>query len=422
MIRLLSRSGQSKPVIIALLGVLGVMGMTTALLSRPAAAIAQPATVSRTECAVPWIVQLNTSELNKPKPYLDNTNAAYATFYFSPEANTHLYLSGSFPAAEFMSFETNGDHIFDYEMQPLPSATNPFVTGANISAMNTAFLLELRTQGSEPSIANSLQFSTDSMQMMVLRIYAPDQIHPVITLDDLPKVFAVGTNALSPAKCPAFLPVPNGPIAERFLSEGMSKPYGSGSSDSVMRFRWIAQSSGAGINQATYYLGNNNAVQKGDVAMIRLKNPRFANSHSGRGTKPPDLEVRGWVICVGDTQTFYTIGCIPDWSAKTDTNGYVTVVVGNSTAAQQAAEKTGANFLWDTRPQKDFQGNAITSMSFHLRNILPNCQFAQTNMYTGDYCPTGIVCSASDYLAGKCVLPTQGDCSIDKPTAIVCTG
>lgn len=387
-------------------------------------------------CTIPWSLQLDASSFSTPKPYGDSSNASYSSFMFSTSSAVRLVLKGKFPKYQFTSIQTQSttaqsDVIFDYQIVPDAGSVNPMVPPATLTASNRDFTLELRPEGSTPKASNSIFYKMSATQVFTMRAYAPFN-GISMTREDLPKVYAYDEVTLKPVACPKFVPIPNAVPVEFSVSALYSlfsalafKKSGAapatGSTDRVVEFRSVGTSELGNANQATTYLYSNNEMKKGGVAVFRLKaTPTFTDTYSGLGTLPSGKESRGWSVCSLDFQTAYNFGCLPDHFAKVGKDGYVTIVVGNSEAVKQRALAQEANFFPDTRLNQDILGNEVVSMSFYLRNLLPNCEFAKNKMYKGDYCPSALICSEQEYLLGKCVPTAAGNCIGEVPAPANC--
>ena len=71
-------------------------------------------------------------------------------------------------------------------------------------------------------------------------------------------------------------------------------------------------------------------------------------------------------------------------------------VMGSGDEVRSAAEGRGFDFLDDTRE------NNQPVAEFVYRNILPTAAFTTSDLYRGDYRPTGMLCTRSAFLAGAC--------------------
>lgn len=346
------------------------------------------------ECTSQWVTFFDTNPLH-PKYLTGDTSTGYAVFNVWGDGDVVFELSGNFPHSRFMSFETEStrlaisvDHLFDGEITPDEGSVNPFTPGTPIDAPNRAYHV-YAMQNPPDGARNVIELPQGRLsQAIMYRVYSPNE-GVTLSRSDLPRVFAYDRATGRPTACPgsaSFDPAFHFP---EFLA-GIYTTF------TRFEFKVAGDATIAGLNKASGYMYGLTPLGRDEVVKIRFKAPTFFDSRPGVGAFSLEPDVRYWSFCTNDLPKNRTLNCLPDFAAKADPDGNVTVVVGTGDGVRQAAESRGENFLPDTR------ATLQRTMGFVYRNLVAREAFQNTSMYRGDYAPRGTVCSRSEYLSDRC--------------------
>ncbi|MEQ1877751.1 MAG: hypothetical protein ABL958_13990 [Bdellovibrionia bacterium] len=395
----------------------GKMNLGIAKIALALMAMTLPVSALGDQCDPHWLLnQLDTS-LNTPKPYLNNIDTAYTENYFILDPRVKLVLKGSIPKVRFFSITTanaeipnigksiRSGYLFDYQLIMDAGSINPMIPGNPVNSTRTDFTLELLPppKSATSSAPNVIHLAdTTPIQTILVRYYSPD-VGLSITPDILPTIYSEFVEDGSPAPCPYFLSPPT------ITNVPLPPSYGSPDPSTKVTFTEYSSAGGGSNAAAPFYLAARNSMKSGQVAVIRLKSPHFINTRSGTGLfpDPNTYDMRYWSLNVGDPTISNTVGGLPDYLAKLDARGYVTLVVSRDSSGQiqTAAASRGQNFIPDRRNPR------ATSMLFMYRNLLVSPSFLETDpknpnlkIYPPEYLPIGVICEAADYLADKCNL------------------
>lgn len=350
-----------------------------------------PGIVFAEECTHLWIASL---DINPPTPKLfsGDTYAAYGLFSFYDTPNLRLEMKGDFFRGRFMSFESyktkqkrQYDALYDYQIEPDEGSENPFRPGVPLETPNRAYTVHVVPTGSGFYGENILKVSSATrVHSIFFRAYAPND-GVEVTGEDLPRIFAYDLKTGQPAPCPKTLNTAFDPGALAFFLDLIGR-------QTVLTFQdgWFWNGTNHAIPTYAYAL---NRMKSGDVSVVRFRAPTFVDTTSGEGPFIDVGDVRYWSFCIQDLKKSLTLGCIPDYLAKVDPEGFATIVVGRGEEVRQRAEAKGFTFLEDRRsPQQQVMG-------FFYRNLFPKPGFPR---YQGDYMPIGVTCERKQFLAGEC--------------------
>lgn len=100
----------------------------------------------------------------------------------------------------------------------------------------------------------------------------------------------------------------------------------------------------AGLNQANQYMSAQASLPAGYIYIVRGKAPTYTSSSKLALGAAPD--VRYWSICQNTSISTEVVGCVGDFQAFVDANGYYHIVVTNQSAPPAYANFThGFNWL-----------------------------------------------------------------------------
>ena len=348
-----------------------------------------PATSFAEECTHFWDAHL---EVGGKKKMSGDTYAAYTLYGFKHEENLRLEFNGEFPAARFMSYQSyreqkkkTVDYMFDHEIEPLAGQENPFRGKVPLNHPNKKYKVVMTTDPTDRGHQNILEIdATQDVHSLYYRIYVPSDGH-MPAMADMPRIFAYDTKTGKPRSCPEFVDTRYNPgFIKEILKVIRPKKF--------LSFKQTPIDNG--LNAAVpEYRFNLNRLRKGNINVVRFMAPTTENTQDANTVIRRDTEARYWSFCMNNFYDNETLACVPDYKAKVDASGYVTIVVGNDYAVKRLAESRGHMFMWDIRKDKQ------KTMGLTYRNMLPAKDFG---MYDGEYNVTGVSCHRSFYLSGQC--------------------
>jgi hypothetical protein len=337
---------------------------------------------------------MHTLDINPghPKPMSGDTYAAYGLIGYYHEPGLRLRMTGDFPHARFMSFESyeskkkhHVDVLFDHEISADEGSQNPFQEGVPMNIPLRSYSVEVVPENERSSATNILRVGANQkVHSIFYRAYVPqDGIE--INVEDLPKIHAFDAKTGAPRNCPIAI-------------DTVYKP---GFITNILRL--VPHKTKLEFKEGQFPNGTNAAIPSyhyvftkqphDDVAIIKFKTPYFIDTQSGEGQFSHAGDVRYWSLCTQNVEKSQTLVCLPDYLSTPDENGLVTVVVGRGEDVEAEALKRGFNFIEDRRePSQKLMG-------IFYRNLLVKPGFPA---YTGEYLPRGVACKRSDFLEGRC--------------------
>lgn len=384
------------------------------LAPQPAAAQALP------RCSWPLETSVE-SLLNVAYP---DTNAAYWTMPIDTARWSTAIITGSFPAARFMSFtsyDAQGEAVeglLDYQLTPDAGSSNPFVpaptaaTGATAgdsytivvqrgdAAASASGNQQLDAQASiyfpvvpkdaYPGIDNYLHLSGDTLGWITYRIYVPNQGLGLQGGVDLPAVTLIGLDGsrLTLPPCSkrdvASLPA-NGfgdvvAALERIIAAGSSGGGGDATicAPDQVAFAIPKITGGYFPNPANKYISAPDLCYQSDrVVVVRGKAAGFPDTYHGAPVWQPlsqfaQVDLRYWSMCNNNQQKPYpVVQCAADWQTGLDAAGYYTYVVAESVGGKRPAWLP-ADLAWLPWGSKAARNILI------FRNMLPAAGFNQS--------------------------------------------
>jgi hypothetical protein len=371
--------------------------------------------------------------------HLDHGNIAFPDAYaaywvrFLSESQTAKQLGfkiqGQFAHARYESFVayahteqgTAVQDLLDRHMAPDAGSHNPFVPGTARDIAPRAYTLWWIPEGRRPPepAQNVLTYRPGAASQLILRIYAPDDGQdmrggvglPVVTLHDLAtgearpctRDITLGLDDLLPWR-----------ELMTFTAQTSSRP-----DNPAGQVHFWAEPGG---NYALYQNPHNDYLASfpappglgGDVVVMRFKPPTVPQTRDGRTAFTGSAQVRYWSMCIGGIST-QTSACVPDFEAKLDADGYVTLVVTDAPEVMRHA--TGMNLLsWgghkipvliyrnlvtQRTPGQRFPGD--------LQLVLPPeadkdpMEFV-AERFIGPHAPVGTQCTSAAFLENYCGL------------------
>lgn len=319
----------------------GRPSQTLAPCSKPLKALPRDVVGSTTSrCAWPLVVA-GDQGLNVAYP---DTGATYWVAPFTIDPAMSIQVSGEFPDARYMSFNTydgtgasfevhgRKSALADYLIQPDPGSANPWKTSASAGG---TFTLTVTTEA-KPGVANVLPMPPEN----------PPQLSNFIGMGQV----------CSNAPCPATYPF---------------EPYGG---------------SGGGMfpNVDNDYVSARLAMSWKDVVVVRGKLPRTPTGTHARHPSPwpdPGLDMRYWSICNNwSIAPFLVEDCLFDHQMITDAQGYYTFVTSSAwSRPRNATAEQGVSWLQVSALLPAVKKQII------VRNMLPSKHFAESIQNVPDH-------------------------------------
>ncbi len=333
---------------------------------------------------------------NHAKGLSGDTNAAYGLMSFMGNPNRKFVIKGEFPKARFLSIESEEtqmekkvDGILDFNIEPDDGSLNPFRENVDMNTPHRSYTVEALSYDVPTSRKNILRLPNNRrIHNLMFRIYSPSS-GVTLTKESFPRIFAVNANTGAPMSCPTKVYHDFYFHFPQILTAIIPR---------LEKFAFQRADIAWGPNSAIpYYLWGGNRMHKGsEVVLVKFKKPTYTQTFGGVGEFDNLGETRYWSLCAQNIVNNETLACVPDYLAKSDERGIATVVFGTGPGVRQAAEKMNFNFIEDTRSWRQF------AIVFAYRNVLPKKDFADHDMYKGEYEPRGVLCSRQEFLRGDC--------------------
>ena len=388
--------------------------------------------ISKRWCAASWGRPFHLAQGNIAFP--DAYGAYWVRFLSASQTAKQLgfKIHGQFAHARYESFVAyvHADHgmavqaLLDRDMVPDAGSHNPFRPGTARDMAQRAYTLWWIPEGGLPpeSAQNVLTYRPGSASQLMLRIYVPDDGRdmtggvglPVVTLHEL------ATGQARP--CTQDVTLGLGDLLPwreltKFTAQASSRP-----SNPPGRVHFWAEHGG---NFALYQNPHNDYLVSfpapprlgREVVVLRFMPPFVPQTRDGRTALTGSGHVRYWSMCIGGMSS-QTSACVPDFEAKLDAEGYVTLVI--SDAPDVARHATGMNLLsWGSHviPVLIYR-NLVTERTRaepfpgDLQRVLPPeadkdpMEFV-AERFIGPYAPVGVQCTSAAFLENYCGLDVR---------------
>jgi hypothetical protein len=384
---------------------------------------------SKRWCAASWGQPFYLAHGNIAFP---DAYAAYWVRFLSASQTTKqlgFKIQGQFAHARYESFVayTHTDQgtavqaLLDRDIAPDVGSHNPFLPGTARDTAERSHTLWWIPEGSRPPepAQNVLTYRPGSASQLILRIYVPDDGQdltggvglPAVTLHELAtgqarpctRDVTLGLSDLLPWR-----------ELTTFTAQSSSRP---GNPPGRVHF-WAEPRGSYALYQNPHndYLVSFPAPPGlgKEVVVMRFKPPTVPQTRAGRTAFTGSEQVRYWSMCIGGVST-QTSACVPDFEAKLDADGFVTLVVSDAPDVRRHAMEM--NLLsWGrhkipvliyrnlaterTRPEH-FPGD--------LQRVLPPVadqdpmEFV-AERFIGPYAPAGVQCTSAAFLENYCGL------------------
>ncbi|HUD50543.1 hypothetical protein [Parvibaculum sp.] len=321
--------------------------------------------------------------------FIDKT-ATYWRAAVAMSEGDHIEVSGAFPHARYMSLVVYDnrartvDHITDMQVVPDTGSVNPFLAGADRTAMERRFtirVLDQRAPGVGRSPNTLYTESADGSRSvkgtgkvpLTLRVYAPDA-----GMDDaggvpLPDIAIVGSSGKKTRLTPCLgAGTASGRggfiegVAGRLLTFALARRFsGSGTNPPVWK-KFLPD--GYGENVDASYVYTTFAPEKfGPVLVVRAKAPSFAATGAGE-TPMKSGQLRYWSMCA-NLVTTAVLDCVRDEAVPVDAKGDYAIVVSRPEARPKNAT-SACGFAWIAAAPED-------ETALVYRHVIPDPSFAE---------------------------------------------
>jgi hypothetical protein len=294
---------------------------------------------------------------------------------------------------------TGGERLDDVQIKPPAGNVNPFTPGSKRSATKRSYSIWVRFRapvGNQPH--DTLSAGTSGFGALTYRVDAPDKGRDAqggVPLPAIDKVIVLKEGAkprvIHVPMCAAPTLVRAAAAARTFASTVQGWPPLTWHSTTMRS----SQDSSALATRLTRGRG---------VVVVRFKAPAFANTYKGASITGHE-QVRYWSVCEYELRSGHLVGCVADYQANLDKQGYATIVLGDAAATSRAArEARAANWLAFGHDQ---QGVLIYWQLLPAPGFTQAVQNASGSTATmrarlGAYYPTITRCSASSWTSGRC--------------------
>jgi hypothetical protein len=336
----------------------------------------------------------------------------------------HAEIDGRFPHSRYMSFMTYDpatravDGIHDTEIVPDAGSSNPFIAGADRSAVRRSYAVRV-VNGPVPSGARARNtIYTDNgkpepqtktsqptrMTAVIYRVYEADQGRDVTGGMGLPSISLVsndGSRRETLPDCPDHSLPRTQTVTDRLAASGSgagndsipSTELGGQDPPVWLRYSNLVNGLGNGVlnnprtggawgpfqqasnmlppggfydNLDNAYMTSFDSASYGDVLVFHGKAPTTPQTYLPADRKMGTGQLRYWSVCSNTSTTQY-LGCVKDDDVTLDSKGYYTIVI--STAANRPASATAScGIEWLPK-------GPLPSAPIILRNMLPDPSF-----------------------------------------------
>jgi hypothetical protein len=420
-----------------------ILGAVAAVLAIAGAAAPALAAAPASSCG--WLFRLSGDQVNAAFP---DAAARYWVAQVPLPAGFHIEASGQFPHSRYISFITYDpatraiDGIADDQIAADAGSTNPFVAGADRTAVSRSYTVFIRNElapdasgGRAPNTVYTERPGQPTktsrptqMATVVYRVYEADQGLDITGGVGLPRLTLVsddGSRRQDIPDCPdhslpstaaltaglagsgpgagndsipsAKLGGRNPPVWNRYtnavngLATGVLSNPRTGDNPgwpAVRDTTNMLPSGGFYENVHNAYMTTFDTSSYGDVLVFHAKAPTTPATFAGETTMGTG-QLRYWSMC-SNTSTTQFLACVKDDDLPIDASGYYTVVI--STAATRPSSAAGScGIAWLPK-------GPLPSAPIILRNMLPDPSFSQaiqnaaqgTEQQTlGEYYPRG---------------------------------
>ena len=271
-----------------------------------------------------------------------DANATYWVLPYALGPGDSIELSGTFPAARYMSLNTYGtnfdtvDTLRDNQITPDPGSGNPFAD-ASVPGGGSwhATVVTGPADHSRNQIAALPAGQSTPIGFLIIRVYVPDDPNSLPGGVALPTAtLKLGGSSILSQPCAAvFDPAAYGGPASALATVVFDQVIGGAAAASfpgnVPEATFVNPASTAGLfpNGDNKYIGAGLTYQPGRILVVRGKGPSFPDTRAG-ASPTAATDVRYWSMCQNDQVSPYpVVACAADFQTNLDGSGYYTYVV-----------------------------------------------------------------------------------------------
>jgi hypothetical protein len=351
-----------------------------------------------------------------------DTNASYWTMPIDTAHWSGMVITGTFPAARFMSLTSYDAHgaavegLLDYQIRPDAGGNNPFNPDeSGAPALDSGSYTVIVRQTAEASGANShrrlvrgeiflpfitkgpllaatpnfLSLSGDRLGWIIYRIYVPNNGENQQGGVDLPAVTLVAHDgsqlALSPCTKRDLSSLADNGYSNVIaaITQILADAEETGGNESVtcapdeVAFAIPKVTGGYFPNPANKYIAAPDLCYQSDrVVVVSGKAAGFPDTYNGAPVWQPadqfsQIDLRYWSLCNNNQQKPYpVVQCAADWQTGIDEQGYYTYIAAETEGGKQPTWlPAGVTWLpW---------GSKTANNILILRNMIPSSNFHQ---------------------------------------------
>ncbi len=350
-------------------------------------------------------------------------NATTWTTIYYAYAGVVLHIHGQFPHARYMSFtvqpasfsdsggltfdQTNGDRIIDYTIKTGHGNVNTFVNGANRGAAKRSYDVYVRYQAPDGTQhGNVLYGGTSGLGALSYRVYAPDKGRDALGGVPLPSIDKVVFKADGSKPIVVHVPACSGPQSLDAPSLAHTLAQSMSQAPALTWRRALGDPANMSSTQ-DFFQGYSMLAMRlphtVGLTVVRFKAPTFPNTYSGAPMTGKE-QVRYWSVCQYELGQGKLIGCVADYQANLDAQGYATIVLGNRARRPAPASLKTANWLAFGREK---QSVLIYRQLLPVGSFKQAIQRAPTDVAgmqaaMGPYFASVSVCTGAQWSANRC--------------------
>ncbi|MFC1579097.1 hypothetical protein ACFL3Y_01770 [Pseudomonadota bacterium] len=344
--------------------------------------------------------------------WADLNNSYRAAVYVLPDEASCLTIENRFPHARYISFSSyyalggTIDNLMDKDILPDTGATNPFVAGnsRNDPARNYTLTIKADNQANCPSSSNIVE-TTDTLAMLMYRIYRPDAMSDALGDEGLPRVtlyMADGSFLQGQEACDALnLPLtPSDKRVEWYTEQEYADLRGAqdpAPNPPVFRanhnFEFHKQCDFGGDCTSVpevalkypfpnpHYLYSFISRNHGEVLILRGKLPSTPKTFENPEGIVESRELRYWSLCNQEYYSQRSEACLFDEQIQVNEDSYYTIAVSlESDMPDNATADCGVSYLsWSTAGDgfgiEERRENNVNDGFLLLRNLIPAPDF-----------------------------------------------
>lgn len=292
--------------------------------------------------------------------YPDGAAVSWISYIYAHQGLL-LHIKAQFPYARFMSFAVqpvrllpNGSmtfaasgstHLQDMQIKPDAGSVNPFRPGSNRAAAHRAYSIWIRFHTpSAASQSNILFDGAAGLGALIYRIVVPDKGRDAlggVPLPTIDKVIVLGTGSapsvIHVSLCAPIVALRAYALAKQLAATTASWPAG-------VWHPTRADTPATPDGGHAYGALAVRLMRQPGLVVVRFKAPTFAHTYRGDALTGKE-QVRYWSVCAYELSSGRLAGCVDDYQAELDRQGFATVIIGDPGQRPRAAALAQANWL-----------------------------------------------------------------------------